>query len=35
MSSRLIIVNDIYSFDPAAKANFEEFEDVVGQNFHS
>ena len=33
MTSRLITINDIYSFDPAAVVDFAEFEDVVGRNF--
>jgi hypothetical protein len=33
MTSRLITINDIYSFDPAAQMQFEEFEDIVGRNF--
>ena len=33
MTSRLITINDIYSFDPDAKVRFEEFEDIVGRNF--
>jgi hypothetical protein len=33
MTSRLITINDIYSFDPDAKVAFEEFEDIVGRNF--
>jgi HD domain len=33
MSSRLITVNDLYSFDPNAKVELEEFTDVVGRNF--
>jgi hypothetical protein len=33
MTSRLITVNDIYSFDRAAVVDFDEFEDVVGRNF--
>ena len=33
MTSRLITINDIYSFDPHAQVDFEEFEDVVGRNF--
>lgn len=33
MSSRLITINDIYSFDPRAKMEFDEFEDIVGRNF--
>ena len=33
MTSRLITVNDIYSFDPGVTVDFGEFEDVVGRNF--
>jgi hypothetical protein len=33
MTSRLVTVNDIYSFDPNVVVRFEEFEDVVGRNF--
>lgn len=33
MTSRLITVNDIYSFDPGVVVEFGEFEDVVGRNF--
>jgi hypothetical protein len=33
MTSRLITINDIYSFDPAAVVDFGEFEDMVGRNF--
>jgi hypothetical protein len=33
MTSRLITINDIYSFDPNAEIAFAEFEDVVGRNF--
>jgi hypothetical protein len=33
MTARLITINDIYSFDPAATVDFGEFEDVVGRNF--
>ena len=33
MTSRLITINDIYSFDPDVVADFDEFEDVVGRNF--
>jgi hypothetical protein len=33
MSSRLITINDIYSFDPNASVDFGEFEDIVGRNF--
>jgi hypothetical protein len=33
MTSRLVTINDIYSFDPAAVVDFSEFEDIVGRNF--
>ena len=33
MSARMICVNDLYSFDPDAEAELEEFEDVVGRHF--
>ena len=33
MTSRLITVNDIYSFDPDAVFDYDEFEDGVGRNF--
>jgi hypothetical protein len=33
MTSRLITINDIYSFDPDAAVDYSEFEDVVGRNF--
>jgi hypothetical protein len=33
MTSRLVTINDIYSFDPNAVVDFDEFEDVVGRNF--
>jgi hypothetical protein len=33
MTSRLVTINDIYSFDPNVVVDFEEFEDVVGRNF--
>jgi hypothetical protein len=33
MTSRLITINDIYSFDPDATVDYSEFEDVVGRNF--
>lgn len=33
MTSRLVTINDIYSFDPNAKVEFEEFEDIIGRNF--
>lgn len=33
MTSRLICVNDLYSFDPTVQVTLEEFEDVLGRNF--
>jgi hypothetical protein len=33
MSSRLITVNDLYSFDPSVRVELEEFTDVVGRHF--
>jgi hypothetical protein len=33
MTSRLVTINDIYSFDPNAVVGYDEFEDVVGRNF--
>ncbi|HYS92868.1 MAG TPA: HD domain-containing protein [Candidatus Acidoferrales bacterium] len=33
MTSRLITVNDLYSFDPSVKVELEEFTDIVGRNF--
>jgi hypothetical protein len=33
MTSRLITINDIYSFDPEATVDYDEFQDVVGRNF--
>ena len=33
MTSRLICVNDVYAFDPNAKVELEQFEDVIGRNF--
>src|SRR5580704_4570043 len=33
MTSRLITVNDIYSFDPNAKVNLDDFVDVIGRHF--
>ncbi|GAA0945751.1 HD domain-containing protein [Pseudonocardia zijingensis] len=33
MTSRLITLNDMYSFDPDARVDFEEFADVVGRHF--
>jgi hypothetical protein len=33
MSGRMITVHDIYSFDPNAVVELEEFTDVIGRNF--
>ena len=33
MTSRLVTINDIYSFDPNVVVDYGEFEDVVGRNF--
>ena len=33
MTSRLICVNDVYSFDPNAKVNLDDFVDIIGRNF--
>jgi hypothetical protein len=33
MTSRLVTINDIYSFDPGVTVEFGEFEDLVGRNF--
>jgi hypothetical protein len=33
MSARLICVNDIYSFDPNAKVDLNDFVDIIGRNF--
>ena len=33
MTSRLITVNDLYSFDPNVKVDLDEFTDVVGRHF--
>ena len=33
MSSRLITMNDIYSFDPDAKVDLGDFVDIIGRNF--
>jgi hypothetical protein len=33
MTSRLITLNDIYSFDPNAKVNIDDFVDIIGRNF--
>jgi hypothetical protein len=33
MSARMICVNDLYSFDPNARVELEEFTDIIGRNF--
>jgi hypothetical protein len=33
MTSRLITMNDIYSFDPNARVNLDDFVDIIGRNF--
>jgi hypothetical protein len=33
MTSRMITVNDVYSFDPNAKVNLDDFTDIIGRNF--
>jgi hypothetical protein len=33
MTSRVICVNDLYSFDPNVEVQLEDFEDVLGRNF--
>jgi hypothetical protein len=33
MTSRLITINDVYSFDPQARVDFGEFDDIVGRHF--
>src|SRR6186997_1869341 len=33
MTSRLITLNEIYSFDPNAKVNLDDFVDIIGRNF--
>ena len=33
MTARLITLNDIYSFDPDAKVELDDFVDIVGRNF--
>ena len=33
MTSRLVTINDIYSFDPGVTVDFDEFEDLIGRNF--
>ena len=33
MSARLVTLNDLYSFDPNAKVDVEDFTDIIGRNF--
>jgi hypothetical protein len=33
MSARMIVLNDLYSFDPDVTVSLEQFEDVIGRNF--
>jgi hypothetical protein len=33
MTSRLITVNDLYSFEPGVEVDVEEFSDIIGRNF--
>ena len=33
MTARLICINDIYSFDPNAKVDLDDFVDIIGRNF--
>jgi HD domain len=33
MTSRLLTINDIYSFDPNVRVGIDEFEDIIGRNF--
>lgn len=33
MTSRLLTMNDIYSFDPSVTVGIDEFEDIIGRNF--
>jgi hypothetical protein len=33
MTARLITMNDIYSFDPDARVNLDDFVDIIGRNF--
>jgi hypothetical protein len=33
MTSRLVTINDIYSWDPGVTVEIEDFEDVIGRNF--
>lgn len=34
MTSRLITVNDLYSFEPDVQVNIDDFTDIIGRNFH-
>jgi hypothetical protein len=33
MTSRIITINDVYSFEPGLEIDCEEFEDVIGRAF--
>ena len=33
MSARMIVVNDLYAFDPDVHVELEQFEDIVGRHF--
>ncbi len=33
MTSRIITINDVYSFDPDVKVDIEDFTDIIGRNF--
>jgi len=33
MSARQVTMNDLYAFDPGAKVELEEFEDLIGRAF--
>jgi len=33
MTARMICVHDLYSFDPNAKVNLDDFVDIIGRNF--
>jgi hypothetical protein len=35
MEPRLVTVNDLYAFDPAAKVSIDPFEDIIGRHFKS
>lgn len=34
MTSRLITVNDLYSFEPDVQVDIDQFTDIIGRNFH-